>query len=69
MPSRDGAALFATETGFSTPARIGRQKTGRGAVACLQTGGPPCKIEPACRLRHLSKGPRQPSTASSTRWR
>jgi Rrf2 family transcriptional regulator, nitric oxide-sensitive transcriptional repressor len=25
---------------------------GRGAVACLQTGGPPCKIEPACRLRH-----------------
>jgi Rrf2 family nitric oxide-sensitive transcriptional repressor len=26
-------------------------ETGRGAVACLQADGPPCKIEPACRLR------------------
>jgi Rrf2 family nitric oxide-sensitive transcriptional repressor len=26
-------------------------ESGRGAVACLQSGGPPCKIEPACRLR------------------
>ena len=24
---------------------------GRGAVACLQAGGPPCKIQPACSLR------------------
>jgi Rrf2 family nitric oxide-sensitive transcriptional repressor len=26
-------------------------ETGRGPVACLQTGGSPCRIEPACRLR------------------
>jgi Rrf2 family nitric oxide-sensitive transcriptional repressor len=26
-------------------------ETGRGAVACLQADGAPCKIEPACRLR------------------
>jgi Rrf2 family nitric oxide-sensitive transcriptional repressor len=24
---------------------------GRGSVACLQDGGPPCKIRPTCRLR------------------
>jgi len=27
-------------------------ETGRGAVACLQADGPPCKIQPGCRLRH-----------------
>lgn len=26
-------------------------ETGRGAVACLQVDGPPCKIQPGCRLR------------------
>ena len=26
-------------------------ETGRGAVACLQAAGPPCRIQPACRLR------------------
>ncbi len=26
-------------------------ETGRGTVSCLQTGGPACKIQPACRLR------------------
>ncbi len=26
-------------------------EAGRGTVSCLQAGGPPCKIQPACRLR------------------
>jgi Rrf2 family nitric oxide-sensitive transcriptional repressor len=31
---------------------VRRFETGRGAVACLQADGAPCKIQPACRLRH-----------------